>query len=266
MALASITADDFRVKDEKPILFLSLAVLAFVFVAILGISLGLILIVLAVAVLWIKVRQGQLLGNAVRVTLRQLPQVYEAAKDASDRLGMATPDVFVTQNPTINAFALGFLGRKSVVLNSATVEAMEPGELRTVLGHEFAHIKCDHTNWMVFTSINDAIRIPVISDILGLILLLWSRKAEYTADRAGLLASRDLKASVSALAKVAVGQQLCSSLDLDALLEQRGEIGIDDVAKLSERLSDHPYIVNRIHALREFWASPLFARLAGIPK
>lgn len=259
-----IEPDDLRVQKEKNALYFGLVAIGILFLIVLGISLGTVLVLVMILGFWVKVRQGQLLGQSVKVTEAQLPEVFVAAREAAQRLCMRMPDVFVVQNPSIGAYALGFLGRKSIILNSATVEAMEPSELRAIIGHEFTHIKCDHTNWIVFTNLNDAIWIPIISDLIGFILLNWSRKVEYTADRGGLLASRDLRASVSALAKVAVGRELFNHLNLDEFFKQRDEIGQDDLARLSETLSTHPYIVNRIHALKAYIKSVDYQRLSTL--
>jgi Zn-dependent protease with chaperone function len=94
-------------------------------------------------------------------------------------------------------------------------------------------------------------------------LLSWSRKAECTGDREGLLASRNLGASISAQAKIAIGRQLFDRLNLAAFSEQREEVGQDDLSKLSEALSTHPYVVHRIYALGEFADSDEYRRLIG---
>ena len=253
-------AEDIRVPGETIALYMGLAILGFVLLVLLRLTLGWILVLVAIAVAWVKIRQGQLLGQSVQVGEHQFPRVYRAARLAAGRLGMAMPDVFVTQNPVINAYALGFLGRKSVVLNSATVEAMDEAELTAILGHEFTHIKCAHTHWLVFTQLKDAIRIPVISDVVGLLLLRWSRKAEYTCDRGGLLACRNLQAACSALAKVAVGKALFEEMDLPSFFAQRDSLDRDDIARLGERFSTHPYLVNRLYALQGFAESEGYRR------
>ena len=262
MGAVRVKAGELRVRAEWITLALGLLVLFALFLFVLRITLGAVLLLVGVFAVWVKVRQGQLLGLSVRVTAAQLPEVHRVAQLAADRLGMPIPDLFVTQNPVINAYALGFFGRKSVVLHSATVEAMTPEELCSVIGHEFTHIKCDHTSWLVFTNLKDAVRIPFVSDLAGLILLAWSRNAEYTADRGGLVACRDLPATVSALAKVAVGPDLFQQLDLDAFFAQRDAVGRDDVSRLAESLSTHPYVVNRISALRRFAGSSRYRDLS----
>lgn len=103
-----------------------------------------------------------------------------------------------------------------------------------------------------------------MSDILGLVMLVWSRRAEFTCDHGSLVASRDLRACVSALGKVAVGKQLFETLNLDAFFDQRKDIQADEVSKLSEALSTHPYLVNRIHALEEYYESTEYHKLTEV--
>jgi Zn-dependent protease with chaperone function len=258
-----IGKDDFRAPFEKVTLYISLSVLGFVLLVSMGVSFGLILVIIGLAIAWVKIRQGQLLGQCVKVSANQLSEVFLAAKTASERLSMRMPDVFVRQDPTINAYAIGFVGKGSVVLHSSTVESMSGDELISVLGHEFSHIKCDHTAWTVISSSTGAIKIPLISDILNVIFLMWSRKAEYTCDRGGLIACRNLKASIAALAKIAVGKSLFEKLNMDNLLDQIMDIEQDSVSRISEKLSSHPYIIHRIHAMKKFFESQHYKSMAA---
>ncbi len=255
-----IHPDDLRVAGEKLNLALGIVAMLLIFLVLLRLTWGLILGVLAFGVIWIKIRQGQLLGQSVHVNAEQLPRVHALAVQAAKRLCMPMPDVFVTQNPVINAYAIGFFGRKSVVLNSATVEAMSDAELASIIGHEMTHIKCQHTHWLVFTQLNETLRIPIVSDLVGLVLLAWSRKAEYTCDRGGLLACDHLQASMSALAKVAIGKDLFQQMNLEAFFQQNQSVDSDDVSRLSERLSTHPYIVHRLSALHRFSQSEYYQK------
>ncbi len=256
-----LTAEAYRVKGEMAALYVSVALMLLVLVVVVGLSCGIVLILVGISVAVIMVRQGQLLGSCVRVSDQQLREVHEAALVAADRLSMVLPPVFVKQDPVINAFALGFLSKQSVVLHSATVESLNQEELVSVIGHEFSHIKCGHTTWLALTG--EAVAVPVVSELVSLFFLRWMRKAEYTCDRGGVLASRDLKASVCALAKVAVGKQLFEKMDLNRLFAQRMEVEADWISRCSEVLSTHPYIVKRIHALRDFHESDEYRRMTG---
>jgi Zn-dependent protease with chaperone function len=256
-----LPADSFRVKNETLILSISLIFFLLFLIFISTVSLAILPLLIIFSAIAIKTKQGQLLGGAIKVSENQLPEVYKAAKIAASRLYMPIPDIFVTQNPVINAYAIGFLGKKSVVLHSKTVESMTHNELASILGHEFAHIKCNHTKWMVITSSTESIRIPLLSSIFGFIFLFWSRKAEYTADRGGLIASRNLSDSVSSLIKVAVGAELIKDINVENLVKQMEES--DFIDKFSEIFGTHPYILNRIMLLKKYSQSKHYPRILG---
>jgi len=260
----TINPNDLRENSEQKSLLVGLTILVVAMVFLLSMTFGTIALILLASVFWLKVRQGQLLGQAVKVGPKQLPDIYTIAQTASRRLGQPLPDIFIVQDPSINAYAMGVIGRKSLVLNSATVEALTSDELCYVIGHELAHIKCGHTQWMVLTSLSDTMRLPFVSAIVGYILRGWSRKAEYTADRGGLLANQNLASSFSALAKLAIGKELYQQLDIEQLMAQEDAVGADLVAKLSEGLSDHPYIMHRAKSLQIFSQSNYYQNLIDV--
>ena len=99
----------------------------------------------------------------MKIGPNQFPDVYRIAERGARRLGMPLPDLFVVQDPTINAFTMGFFGRKSIVLHSATIQSMDEDELGYVIGHELTHIKCAHTHWMALTNASGAIGLPLVS-------------------------------------------------------------------------------------------------------
>lgn len=247
-----ISADDYRVPSERFYLKLAIIITLLLLLFVVGISWGVVLIFVLVAVFYVKIKQGQLLGNSIKITGRQFPELFNQCVKVSERLSMQMPEVYIIQNPVLNAYALGVRSRFSVVLHSALVESLDEEEMNSILGHEFSHIKCGHTNWLVFTSLKDAIYIPIVSDILGVIFNSWSRRAEYTCDRGGLLASRKVNKSISALAKIAVGRELFDKMNLDAYQQQLAGPTQDDLTQLSEALQTHPHIVNRIHGLHYF--------------
>lgn len=256
-----ITADKIRVPNEKQSLNLSIGIMIFLTVILLGLSIGLLIIPLLLSVLYVKATQGQFLGNSVKVTENQFPEIYDMVSLASNNLSMVAPDVFIKQSPELNAFALGILGKKSVVLHSALVETMSSAELASIIGHEFTHIKCEHTTWSVIAGLHNSIPIPIVSNLLGFIFNQWSRKAEYTSDRGGLIVCQNLNASVSAMAKLAVGKELFKRLDLDILKQQKKQISQDEISKLSESLQTHPYTINRIQEIINFSNSSSYESL-----
>ena len=258
-----ISADQIRVPREKESLYISLTITFILFVLIMGISIGTFLIPFFIAVFYVKTMQGRLLGNSVKVTENQFPEIYDLITLASKNLSMSSPDVFIRQDPVLQAYALGIWGGKTVVLHSALVESMNSDELASIIGHEFTHIKCEHTSWGILANLHSSIPIPIISDILGFVFNSWSRKAEYTCDKGGLIVTQSVNASVSAIAKLAVGKELFERLDLDILKQQQVQISRNDISRLSELLQTHPYLINRIQQIIRYSNSKEYLNLTS---
>ena len=83
-------------------------------------------------------------GSAIEVGPQQYPQinrVYEEVLETFD--APRRYDLFVSQNPVINAGAVG-MDDPFMVLNSGTVTGLDEPHLRSVIGHEVAHIMSGH--------------------------------------------------------------------------------------------------------------------------
>ena len=260
-----IDPNDYRVEGEQKSFYVGIGVVAFILLFISAMSVGILTIaIVGLTAIMVWVLQGQLIGGCAKVSPKQFPNIFRLAEVAAERLCMRRPEIFIKYDPTINAAAIGFLGKKSVILNSATVEAMGDDELLHIIGHEFSHIKCGHTNLVVITNSTQGINVPIVSQILGGIFLVWSRKAEYTCDRGGLLVSRNPKTCISAMCKIAVGPTLFEELDIEDFLNQRTDLDQNDVSKLSEYVATHPYLVKRIHAIQAYFGSADYTRITGM--
>ena len=86
--------------------------------------------------------------------------------------------------------------------------------------------------------------------------------AEFTADRGGLLASKNIDASIYALAQIAVGEKLCKRLNIDKMFGQKDDI--DFIANVAGAFRSYPYLINRIHALKDFYASEKYTKYSQI--
>ncbi len=209
-----------------------------------------------------------LLGSAVRVDTRQFPRLFRIYTQAATALDVeALPDLYVSANPFLNAATIG-LERPVVVVNSAIVDSFDDDELRFILGHELGHVGSGHavyqTLLMVLTALSSTLfAIPI--GALGARAIMaalseWARKAELSADRAGLLAGQDPDAALRVHMKLASGGHI-SELDIDAFLEQATEYSEDEDirdlvlrALLVESMS-HPFAVVRAGELRRWISS-----------
>jgi Zn-dependent protease with chaperone function len=219
----------------------------------------------------------QFLASGVRVSERQFPQINDMVRDGAYVLDLPQiPEVFVTQNPIVNAMALG-ADQPFIVINTGLVDLLDAEELRAVVGHELGHVLSGHAVYrtMMFHLINLAARIAWMPlGYIGLRGIIWGleewyRKAELSCDRAGLLAGQDPAASKRVLMKLAGGSRL-SELNSDAFMEQAHDYdAVPDVRDgllkiLQLQGNTHPFAVTRFAELSRWIDSGEYERiLAG---
>jgi Zn-dependent protease with chaperone function len=219
----------------------------------------------------------QFLASGVRVSERQFPQINDMVRDGAYVLDLPEiPEVFVTQNPLVNAMALGS-DKPFIVINTGLVDLMDAEELRTVIGHELGHVLSGHAVYrtMLFHLINLAARIAWVPlGYIGLRGIIWGleewyRKSELSCDRAGLLAAQDPDAARRVLMKLAGGARL-SELNSDAFMEQAHDYdAVPDVRDgllkiLQLQGNTHPFAVVRFAELTRWIDSGEYERiLAG---
>ncbi|MFI5528612.1 M48 family metallopeptidase [Kitasatospora sp. NPDC051853] len=205
------------------------------------------------------------LATAVKASERQFPELHAMVRDAAYVLDLdQVPDLYVTQDPTVNAMCIG-MDTPIIVLTTGLVELLDAEELRAVIGHEVGHAMSGHAVYrtMLLILTNVATRIAWIPlgnlAITAVITALkeWFRKAELSCDRAGLLAGQDLQASMRGLMKLAGGHHL-AEMNVDAFLEQAEEYEKagdlrDGVIKLLQVLPQtHPFAVVRAAQLKKW--------------
>jgi len=187
---------------------------------------------------------AQVKGNGLKLSERQLPELYARCKAAAERLHMAElPEIYLLQSGgALNAFATKLLSRKFVIIYSSLVDdCADPRQLDFVIGHELGHLAAGHLKWNAF--LLPAKALPWLG-------AAYSRACEYTCDRYGFQVVGDLEPSMRALAVLAAGGRLSGQVDLQAFLAQREETGGFWMA-VGELVSSHPYLCKRVAALQE---------------
>ena len=161
-----------------------------------------------------KVYYLENIADNVRVTPRMLPRLHRYLGWGCRILDIDEPELYVTLDPTPNAFTYG---HKSpfIVLTSGLIDLLGDEELSFVVGHELGHIKAGHVLYTVLAR-NIATIISALGQATlgigsllgqGLVVALhdWYRKSELTADRAGLLCVQDLDPCLKTFMKLAGG-------------------------------------------------------------
>jgi Zn-dependent protease with chaperone function len=225
------------------------------------------LAVAATVRMWKQVLRNQLLGSAVRVSDRQFPRIQRITQHCADTLHIATPHVYIVNEPHLNAATYGTNDEAFIMVHSALVDHYTDEELLTVIGHECGHIHNSHVVYLT--------ALHVLRHVAGVLvqwalqpatvaLLAWSRRAEITCDRAGMLCGKNADVAGRALTKLALGsRKLYEEFNLDAFLEQYDE-GKEGIGKYMEAFASHPYLPKRVLAMRVFAESALYKKASGI--
>ena len=217
----------------------------------------------------------------IRASYHNYASLYRLVERCCDVLSLPVPELYLTTNPTMNAYTMG-QRRTCVVLHSELVESMTIDELTFVIGHELGHIKCAHG---LYRSLGDllirywdlvasAIPVPGLS-LLRVPMLLayweWFRRAELTCDRAGLLCVQDLGSGIRALSKLAgkvAGYE--DEFSEEAALQQASahkEVKnklVLLVAILEAAENTHPFVPARLKQIHAFAGSDQYRKiLAG---
>lgn len=217
------------------------------------------------------------LASAVRVSDTQFRNIHDMVRDSAYILDMPNvPELYVVQNPTPNAMAIG-TDNPFIVLNTGLVDLLDEAELRFVVGHEAGHVLSGHAVYrmmlLILTGLADRVAwIPLGNVGLAAIIMAlkeWYRKSELSADRAGLLAGQDSEAAKRALMKIAGGSRL-GEMSTEAFLQQAREYDAagdvrDGLLKVLNLLGQtHPFAVIRFAELDQWIRSGEYDRiLAG---
>ena len=207
----------------------------------------------------------QFLGGAIRVDERQFPRIHRLYTEAGTTLDVRElPELFVINNPLWNAVTIG-MDKPFIVLHSALLQGLDDEETRFVLGHELGHAQSGHALYqsllLWLMRLSGALNwLPI--GALGLRAIIaalheWSRKAELSGDRAGLLAVQDPAVALRVQMKLAGGGQL-NELDTTAFLaqgteyESAGDLRDSVLKLLLLEAQSHPLAVIRAHELRRW--------------
>ncbi|AKT37366.1 M48 family metallopeptidase [Chondromyces crocatus] len=211
--------------------------------------------------------KAPLLGHSIKVGPNQFPRMHRLAQQCADTLGISTPTLYIVNNPYMNASTYGTNDDSFIMVHSALVDQFSDDELLYVLGHECGHIHNSHVVYLtamyLLTQMASSFAKWLVEPAL-LALSSWSRSAEITCDRAGLLCAKNLDVATRSFTRLALGSiKLHDELNVEAFVSQYEEAQAS-VGRYAELRESHPWLPKRVLALRAFAESELYRRHAGI--
>lgn len=203
----------------------------------------------------------EIVGRNLRVTPVLAPRLHTLFEETKRVLCFREPvELFIVGQQNINAAAIhapevGY--PHAVQLTAGAIERMSDDELRFVLGHELGHLSFQHYRViLVHIALADADGESSMPALLERHLESWDRLAELSADRAGLLGSKNqLDTVVSAFFKMETGlgpEHL--RFDIESFLAQLSELQSLGRSEVLSRYS-HPVTPVRVRALQLFSAA-----------
>ena len=195
----------------------TLIALLFVFATI---GIGLLMIGFIVLSVWfsLSIFKAYLIGNSVRVSEDNFPDIYELTEEVKRKLGYdRRVDVYVSQGD-LNALIYLFFRTKFIVLQSELVAGMrgEDGraQLVWIVSRFIGALKVKHLRLNI-------LRVIVLSiekiKIFNLLMLPYERATQYSGDQIGLAVCQDMDSAITVLQKFLVGNQLSAEVQAEGL-------------------------------------------------
>lgn len=209
------------------------------------------------------------IASSVLVSEQQLPELHQSLLEACQILDLEAPQLYVRQNPIPNAYTFAMRGKQPfMVLHTSLISMLTPAEIQAVMAHELGHLKCEHGVYLTLANLI-LLAAGQLPNLGGLIaqglqsqILQWLRCAEFSCDRAALLATQDPRVVSSVLMKLAGGSPTLSpQLNLDAFLAQAKTYDIISETEMGRIFKEaqssqltHPLPVLRAREIQR-WAS-----------
>ncbi len=224
-------------------------------------------------------------ASAVKVTPQQCPDLYAKLQIACTTLGVDMPDLFVQQNPVVNAFT-GGVERPVIVLYSSLLERLSDEEVLAVVAHEVGHIHAEHVlyltaarliEFLAKTAVMASPLAAIVKEMLTLTmrsaLLAWARRAELSCDRAALLVTQDANVIGRTMMKLC-GGTFASRVDYDQFLAQARDFQKNYDEKALDRFwadvitsgMSHPFPIWRVSEILKWVESGEYRQLMNEPE
>jgi len=187
---------------------------------------------------------GHLMGNGVRVSEKQFPELWAEFTRSAMELGVKKLPAFylVESGGILNAFATRLFTRNYVAIYASLAENLydgDPSPVSFVIAHELVHVKRNHSFKTLLT---------ISAEIVPFLKGAWRRSCEYSCDAGGMELSPE--GAEKGLILLAAGPKLAPKVNADIYLESfKAEKSF--WKRLAEIFASHPHLPKRIAALRK---------------
>lgn len=224
---------------------------------------------------FISIEFGHLLTSSIPIDQYSFPDIFEILAHCARTLDIPIPHAVARTSPDLyNAGTAGTDEYHFIFITAGLCQHYTHDEACFVIGHECGHIAAGHMLYQTMVHILTRAVIsrmgligPLLNLTAGIPLRAWSRRAEVTADRAGLLCCGDIRTAERALVRLVAGLANVDRIDIDDYLRRsRAMEDYHSLGMANELLATHPMIARRVDALRLFANSELYYEISGKPR
>lgn len=214
--------------------------------------------------------------NGVRLSERQLPDIFELAIKAARIVGLQhLPEIYISGEQMWDSVTMGSQTSSFIALGSVLTN-FRGDDLLYLIGREMGHARAGHALWNTVVNLlagrQPANRSLMSSGVLSFLspakliesginapLMAWQRHSAITADRAGLLCVGNLDVARRVTLQWTLHSFPLASRINSKAWEEQEDASDDSATQASEfAMTSTPYAARRLKLAREFHASPDF--------
>ena len=208
-----------------------------------------------------------LIKKSLRLSEALAPKIHSIGQRCREVLGLKCDvEFYVYQDVYFNAACYpDHDGKIYILLTSSLLERFSEEELLFVIGHEIGHSLFDHHKFPISYLLEAGA--GMLNPLQAMKLFAWSRNAEVSADRIGLICCQNFEAVAKTFFKLSSGitdQTLQFQLKeyIDQFSDLKNEL-LDGKVDPSDFYKTHPFSPIRIKALEIFSRSETYHTLIG---
>ena len=214
------------------------------------------------------------MASKIRLGPKQLPKIHRYLPPICEKLGIEEPEFYLELNPQPNAYTFGDT-QASITVTSGLLQSLDRDEFQAVLAHECGHVVCRHVLYhtMARMLMGGASYFGPLAALVSPIryaMLYWSRRSEFSADRAAAVVLGDSKPVIETMIRLSGGpktitagvnieQYIAQANDFDQLISTSTWDKILQSFAISEQ--DHPFPAVRAKEIQRWCQTGEFQRL-----
>jgi len=216
------------------------------------------------------------LSSAIRLSEKQMPEIYGLLPPVCEKLGINVPELYYIKKNEMNAWTFGSV-KPYICITSSLVDALNSDQISSVLAHECGHIACKHSLYhslarLLAKGIDDAVAVflpgirRLVTPALIKALLFWERCSELSADRAAVLCDGEAQRTVGTLLRIHgygdninVDEFIHQAIDLRTFLDE--SVANKALEQMLIQEDDHPRLATRAYECYEWAKSSQYQRI-----